>query len=141
MQDVFLFWTTHIMSTPLVFRVDQGDLHPAFCCKKLFVSDDSNVLEAYVEASAKEGDEKAEALYRMKVDMLASWAVPFPKGAKLDGKKITPASSEVILDTAEAVQAFFATFDQDRDWIAEVAFGSVRQGCAPKVSFFTVSLP
>jgi hypothetical protein len=126
------------MDTPLIFRVGKGDLNPIFCCKQLLVADDAEILTSYVDVADREGQEKAEAMYKMKVEALANWVVPFPTGVKIDGKKMK--RPDETLDSPELVREFFKDFGAATDWISEYAFNLVRNNCQPTVSFFDVSL-
>ena len=115
--------------TPIVFRVDQGDYHPVFCLKQITVSDDSNFLQRFIDIADKEGDEKADAMYRIKAEILAEWAAPF------QGKK----KPKEVLDSPEAIKEFFADADVDKDWISEHAINALRSRHQPNVSFFSAS--
>jgi hypothetical protein len=120
-------------STPIVFRVDQGEHHPVFSLRQITVADDSNFLQRFIDIA--DSEDKSEAAYKIKVDILAEWAAPFPDNIKNgDGKKIKRPAE--VLDTAEAVRAFFAEADVDKDWISETAVNSLRMRHSPTVSFF-----
>jgi hypothetical protein len=119
--------------TPIVFRVDQGNYHPVFSLRQITVADDSAFLQRFIDIADQE--DKSEAAYKIKADILAEWAEPFPADLKgADGKKIK--RPDEVLDSAEAVQKFFAEADVDKDWISETAVNSLRMRHSPTVSFF-----
>ncbi len=114
---------------PIVFRVDQGDYHAVFSLKQITVSDDSAFLRTMIDAA----DDDAGS-YERNVEALASWAAPFPGDLKSNGKAVK--RPDDALDTPEAVKAYFAEADVDKDWIAEYAVRSLRLRHSPQVSFF-----
>lgn len=140
--------------TPIVFRVDQGEHHPVFSLKQITVADDSNFLQRFIDIADKAGDEKAEAVYQIKAEMLAEWAEPFPNNlthevpltdeelaARKEGDTKTKKKEKIkrpdeALDNADAIKAFFAEADVDKDWISETAINTLRMRHSPTVSFF-----
>ena len=122
-------------STPIIFRVDQGEHHPVFCLRQITVADDSALLQRFIDIA--DAEDKAETAYRIKADVLAEWATPWPEDLKRDGKKVK--RPDEALDSAEAVQNFFADADVDKDWISETAVNTLRMRHQPSVSFFTDS--
>lgn len=110
---------------PIVFSVSQGEYSPVFSLRQITVADDSNFVQKFIDVADKEGDEKAEALYQIKVDSLAEWAAP-----------CTNKKAKDALDTPEKVRAFFAGSDVDKDWISEYAVNALRSRHQPTVSFF-----
>jgi hypothetical protein len=120
--------------TPIVFRVDQGSYHPVFCLRQITVADDSAFLQKFIDIADKEGEERANATYQIKADILAEWVTAWPDDLKKDGKKVK--RPDEALDSAETVKAFFAEADVDKDWISETALNSLRMRHSPTVSFF-----
>lgn len=118
--------------TPIVFRVDQGPHHPIFSLRQITVADDSAFLQRFIDIS--DSEDRSEAAYQIKVDILAEWAVAFPDDLKKDGKKLK--RPDEALDSADAVRAFFAEADVDKDWISETAVNTLRMRHSPTVSFF-----
>jgi len=119
--------------TPIVFSVAQGKYNPVFSLRQITVEDDSKLLQRFINISDQ--DDKSEAAYQIKADILAEWATPFPEDLKgPDGKKIKRPDN--CLDSAEFVRAFFAEADIDKDWIGESAVNSLRVRHSPRVSFF-----
>lgn len=116
-------------STPIIFRVDQGDLHPVFCLKQITVADDSSYLQRFANVA-----DESDAIYQINAETLASWATPWPDDLKKDGKKVK--RPDEALDSEELVKQFFADADVDRDWIAEYAIRALRNRHSPSVSFF-----
>jgi hypothetical protein len=112
-------------STPIIFRVDQGELHPVFCLRQITVSDDSSFLQKFVNVA-----DEPDGIYQINVETLASWATPWPT----DNKKVK--RPDEALDSEELVKAFFAEADVDKDWIAEYAIRALRNRHSPSVSFF-----
>lgn len=116
----------------MVFRVDQGEHHPVFCLRQITVADDSALLQRFIDIADQ--DDKSGAAYKIKADILAEWATPWPDDLKKDGKKLK--RPDEALDSSEAITKFFAESDVDKDWISETAVNTVRQRHAPTVSFF-----
>ena len=110
-------------SKPIVFSVSQGDYSPVFSLRQITVADDSNFIQKFIDIADKEGEEKADAMYQIKVETLAEWATSCPK--KKDA-----------LDTPEKVREFFADADVDKDWISDAAINTHRARHQPTVSFF-----
>jgi hypothetical protein len=117
--------------TPIVFRVDQGNYNVVFSLKQITVADDSNFLQKFIDIA---DEDRSEAAYKIKAEILADWAVAFPDNLKKDGKKVS--RPDDALDSAEAVNKFFAEADVDKDWISEFAVNALRQRHSPTVSFF-----
>lgn len=122
---------------PVIFKIEQGESSAIFCLAELSVARDSALLQQVLNVSDLEGDEKTDALYKSKVDLLAEWAIPWPDDYKEGGKKVK--RPDGVLDNAEAVKTRFEKADVTNDWITEAAINTVRNHCTPRVSFFVGS--
>lgn len=123
-------------NTPIVFGLEQGRHHVIFSLRQISVFDNQEILRRLFIDIDKE---KEDAVYTVKAEMLSEFAESWPATVK-DGAGKKVKRPDDALDTAEAIKAFFAEPDIDKEWIGEEAINLLRERSSPKKSFFSASV-